>query len=406
MLIQKGNEVIITDSVIVFDNTAKFQLKNKKKGLFYIQFNDTNRVEILVNPNEASIVFKFDDCKLNNSLKVIESKENQLFWDYKFYTKDIADKIKAEHIFQSNIPKSDVTMHSFSEQKIVELNNKKSAYLKKLTSENPDLFFTESVLLFEKLNEKFPNKSTGQRALLESIPFNKTEYLNTMLFPAAIMSVLQNHTEYTEDGFKNAVDQILLKAKVSDEVYAYCLSYLLDLFKRVGPEVIFDYLIETHLLSGSCSTDEIKTNYAEVIKSYQVMQPGNKAPDFFIESKGIKYNLSDLKKQMKHEKMILFFYSSHCEFCHKLLEELLQDDSMLKKADFVFISLDNNIAEWENFVKENKLPGINLCDLNGWKSEVVLKYKVHKTPTFFILNENMEIVIKGSSMTEFKKVFD
>jgi thiol-disulfide isomerase/thioredoxin len=395
----RGYDIIKIDSAVVNEGKVVFE-REFEKGAYVIQFSDSNRVDFLINPSEKKIIFKFNDCKLVNHLVVVESNENKLFWDYKYYSKSVNDAIKEERIKQSNVPRSDEVMISFYEENIQSLNNKKKQFLKSLAGENPNLFFSESSLLFERLNDTYLSKSQGQDEMLKFIPFSKEEYLNTTFFSAAIMVFLQNYTEYTELGFKASVDRILSAAQVNDKVFNFHLNFLLDLFKRVGPDVVFDYLVEKYLLNESCSNNDLKENYHKILLEYNSIQPGVKAPDFEIVSEQVKYNLESLLSLMKHNEALLFFYSSHCEFCHKAINQIEQNSTKYNNIDIVFISLDTDIELWKNFRSAHKLEGIHWCDLKAWNSDIAKKYIVHRTPTFYKIDKKGNIILRGSNLDE------
>lgn len=395
--VYKGYELLKIDSAVVKESKVVFD-KRLEKGSYAINFSDSNRFDFIVNPVEKRISIKFNDCRLINSAIVVESDENKLFWDYKYYSKNVSEKIYEERLKQSNVPRSDASMIAFYEDNIQSLNAKKKLYLTELAKNNSHSFFSESSLLFERLNETYTSKLKGQEEMLKFIPFKKEAYLNTTFFPAAVMVFLQNHTEYTEAGFKAAVDKILNAAKVNEVVYNFHLNFLLDLFKRVGPDVIFDYLVEQYLLKGSCNEGYSKDNYRKIVMEYNSIQPGVRAPDFEIFSEQVKYNLQSILSTMKHKEALLFFYSSHCEFCHNAISQIQQNKGSFSNIDIVFISLDTDLELWKNYNDIHRLNGLHWCDLKGWKSDIAQKYLVHRTPTFYKIDSKGIIISKGSSL--------
>mgnify|MGYP001259836714 FL=1 len=68
-----------------------------------------------------------------------------------------------------------------------------------------------------------------------------------------------------------------------------------------------------------------------------------------------------------------------------------------KNFEIIAVSLDANEDKWTNAVKSNNFNWINICQFKIYKSPICLDYKIKKTPTMFILNSDMEIVLKPRS---------
>jgi len=108
----------------------------------------------------------------------------------------------------------------------------------------------------------------------------------------------------------------------------------------------------------------------------------------------------DLHNEVKkHEYTLLFFWSSWCHKCEQETPEYKKLYNQYKSKGFevIGISVDVSHSAWINAIAEKGTTWINSSMLNGWESPVAKGYRVHETPTLFLLNKNKEIVLKPES---------
>lgn len=405
LLEQVGQDISKIDSVeISTDSGFCFNRKQYPLGYYQLFLDDTNKVDIILNPLEDSVVFSFNDVRLQYGLTVLASGENRVLWQYKFFSKKIGEEIKKEQIFRSYIPKGDSAMLRTSVQNEKKLLSKKRGYLNNLMNENPQLFFSKVAMSMVN-TAGFESKANQKKHFFDAVDFSDASLIRSNVYPAVIMDYLQKYTDYSEAGFNIAIDTILSKAKINTAVYEFCLNYLLELFNRVGPDVVFDYLINKYVLEGGCSSDNIKASFKSKAGEYARLLPGNKAPEFIInDASGKSVSVNEICSKSKM--VILFFWSSHCDFCHKAVPVLKANYTGWKKKgiEIIGISLDTDSLVWKEYLHDEQITWINLCDLKGWDSEIIKSYKIHKTPDFYILDKEGRIISHPKSLNELESV--
>jgi hypothetical protein len=67
-------------------------------------------------------------------------------------------------------------------------------------------------------------------------------------------------------------------------------------------------------------------------------------------------------------------------------------------VEVVYVSLDTEPASFEQAVKS--YPFFAYCDYEKWESNVVKDYYVFGTPTFYLLNEKREILLRPNSVSQ------
>lgn len=67
----------------------------------------------------------------------------------------------------------------------------------------------------------------------------------------------------------------------------------------------------------------------------------------------------------------------------------------------ISVSIDDKESDWKKALKEENMKWIQLCDLKGWKGEVINKYKIQGVPFCLILDKEGRIIdhgVRGSGL--------
>lgn len=403
-----GNHTYLLDSAMI-SSEGKFYFPAKiyPAGYYFLSADDSGRADLILNPAEKEVILEFTDSRLQQGIRVVSSEENKLLWEYKLISKSVYNELKNIYIEKSYIPVPPLNSHdslllSRLQRTEDSLNDYKQQQLRRICESAPETFFARSAR--PSLRKKYHSREEEKKHFFETVDFTDASLIRSNVFPMNMMDYLQKYTEYSEEGFNASVDTILSKAKVNDGVYEFCFNYLLELFDKVGPDVVFQHLMEKYLAGEGCSDVNVGKGFKEKAEAYRMLLPGNKSPDVIIpDLNGLNKNIKDLVAG--NELSLLFFWSSHCQFCHKAVADIknIYANYHGDGFDVIAISLDENKSDWEKYISGNKLSWINLCDFKGWKSMAVEKYKVHKTPSFYLLDGQMTILSKPASSEELEK---
>jgi len=408
------------DSVKLDQNYA-FQFKGLElaKGQYRLSLNDTVYKDILVNPSEKAISLNFGDTskKLVESTTVLASQENMLLLEWekkKIYIrneiKKINDAIRAK-------PKNAID----EKQELVTMRDSfrvyEQEYLKFMLNERATdgQFFKElySNYLFPSFEEASKENSgtyyPNEKAFLKANFFNNLDFGNetlkrTKVFPEMAWYYINNYTNYNEQGFIKSINKILDVAAADEETKQSLMKFLLKKFHKNGPKIVFQYMVENYLLEGACGDMEIDDDVQLMAKIYESLLPGNKSPN--LEMKDPDDQLVSIEKIAKNKLgTILFFWSSHCKYCKEAVPTLRQLYQLNKDKgiEIIGISLDNHKPYWTKAIEEHQLNWINMTDLKAWKSDAVEKFKVHKTPYFYLLSSDMTIISKPANVQMLKR---
>lgn len=369
-------------------------------GFYHIGLHDTNRVSIILNRKEEVLNIVFSEEKLGNALIVFQSNENKALWDYKYFSKTLNQELKILEQLMNSPVVGNEEMRQALLNKIDSLNWIKSQKKRQVQEQNKGSYLEKVMSLSHYDRNPDSSYAYQQQHFFDSINFNDPSLIRSTALVDNVMEYLYRYTSYDEVGFRTSVDKILDLSSVNDQVYEFNLNYLLELFNRVGPDIIFQYIVEQYILNEGCSDANISEEIQNITDGYRAVMIGKQAPPFSIKDTSNKeVYLEELLN--KKEETILFFWSSHCSFCHEAIPSLMEWVTKYdKKVQVVAISLDNERGQWINYIQEHRLPWINLSELKGWESAIAKQYKVHRTPSFFVLNKKGKIISKPTEIKE------
>ena len=147
--------------------------------------------------------------------------------------------------------------------------------------------------------------------------------------------------------------------------------------------------------------------YKELQKSMEGFYPvaiGEKFKDIeVINEEGKTVHLADYVKPGQYN--MVEFWASWCGPCRGEIPHLRHVYEAYGKGENAFnmisVSIDDKESDWKKALKEENMKWIQLCDLKGWKGEVINKYKIQGVPFCLILDKEGRIIdhgVRGSEL--------
>ena len=141
--------------------------------------------------------------------------------------------------------------------------------------------------------------------------------------------------------------------------------------------------------------------YKELQKSMEGFYPvaiGEKFKDIeVVNEEGKTVHLADYVKPGQYN--MVEFWASWCGPCRGEIPHLRHVYEAYGKGENAFnmisVSIDDKECDWKKALKEENMKWIQLCDLKGWKGEVINKYKIQGVPFCLILDKEGRIIYHG-----------
>jgi peroxiredoxin len=262
-----------------------------------------------------------------------------------------------------------------------------------------------SILLYFVLLA-FPLK--GQNVDLQTywddVDFNDTTLIASKVMSDKLIDYFFSFTDGDEQRFDSlsiaGLGEVLNKAKVNMRMYEFILDFALNGYSAMGRDRVTDYLMNyPQLVEGEITMEE-GLRLDSITEPYQKVKVGAKAPDYSgVTIDGETYHLYDSKA----ERIIVFFWSTDCEYCHDFLVHIRKNLNLKSDFELVTFALAENQDEVNKTVKKMRLPGYHFYDALRWDSKAFLDYHITSTPTVFVLDAERNIVCKPYDWYELKE---
>ena len=394
------------------DKSGVFKFYNRseiKRGFYRVSINDTNYVDVILSPTEDVELLAFES-NLKKEIEVKKSSENKALWELKTY-RIASNKKKRELISQLQRNRGNTPVEAKITKRIDSIEDASNAFTLDLLNKNKGTYFyltskstlsplyTDASLLLEKY--KSDTTKFLKENFFNNIDFSNEEIVHSTLIPNQCMKYFERHVEYDEPGFKYGIDLVLSKSKANPAVYQISLDFLLKLFNEVGPEIIFEYIVNTYYDKNTCNNE-----YAVKADKLKALTVGNTLPEIDLSSFTPTKNLKEIYSKNKYT--LVYFWSSHCTFCAEAQPAMIEmyKNYQNNGLEIVGFSIDEYEADWKKYIDEKKMEWLNYNELKGWDSKVVRTLMVNKTPTYFLIDANGVILGKNHNFVDIRGIID
>jgi thiol-disulfide isomerase/thioredoxin len=410
----QGERIPFIDSI--FSDTSgqfHFSLKDKHAGFYRLQFSKNKSLDFLFDNEDIEI--ETDANNMLDSLIVIESESNKIYYEFVKLNKAYKTKTELLQLILARYPKED-DYYQTTKAKLVQIQEDYLNFVNITAQTNPKAFIARYVrsaqlpvvdteIPFDKQlvylkSHALDNVNFYDAELIYSDAFtNKTiEYLTYYRNPQLPLGLL-------EQEFNTAVDSILNKAKVNSIVYQHIVEYLLDGFKKFGFDNVLNYIVENYVIKDDLCLDEKLTAALDKrIEQSKRFKIGNLVPNIIVhEARGKTIELNKIDA----DKTLIIFYASWCPHCKTLVPQVYKfyKEQKQKKLEVLAISIDTSNTDWQNFVKTNGLDEwLNVCDLKGWDGKAAADYFIYATPTMFLVDKLKRFIGSPNSVEELRNL--
>lgn len=372
-----------------------FAQKSFPQGFYKLALNDSDAVDLIIDPREPAIQLEFTGVPLQRNIRVVRSDENKRLWEYKLVSRE-AQAVRAA-AFREKQAKggSDAAADSV----IARADQLQREHLIGLVVGQKESFFAQVVRADMALDSV---RGAPPMAIMRVFDFSHPGLLRSSVYDKAVLYFLRNIQAVTEEQFLPAVDSLMDAASHDADCSAYMLHHLIDVFATYGPEAPLRHLIDHYATSGPAIASLDPATVAKV-QALQKVTIGALAPEVDLPDSSGTRRLKDLVAV--HRFTVVFFYSSSCEHCHEQMPGLKALYERYPRADLGILgfALDADREEFERTVADEGLTWPGFTDLKGWGSPITKAFQVHATPSFFVLDSTMRIRAKPVDTIEVER---
>ncbi len=419
-----GDKNTVLDSVLL-DNKGAFQFKlkdNYKQGLYKIILgksqnpqsynNDEIFINIIYNKENIEFVTYFEAPV--DSMRIILSDENKIYFDFLQKEKKINTQLEILSQLPSYFPKQD-EFYPEIEKRYTDIQEQYQNYFSGIIKNSPNKFVAHLIksvrypLLDFNLSDEAKHQYIKQH-FLDNIDFTDTLLIYSDLFTSKAVAYIKLYgkqgltKEQQELEFIKAIDTLMLKSRLNNRINTQIKDYLIKGFELLDMNKALEYISEHYMEENSCQDERYSSTLKIRIEGYKKLTTGTIAPEIIFTDENNKYfKLSELKSTYT----LIIFWASWCPHCEETMPVLkkIVEQQKEKKLKVVAISIDTNKTEYNNAIQKGNYPFINYCDTNGWNGKAAQDYYLYATPTMFLLDKDEKIIAKPTTVGELKEQF-
>ncbi len=424
-----GKNINVEDSAAINDKGIAVFQKNEtlRSGVYSIVFPGKNKLFDFLVDKEQLITINADTSDLVNKTTVNGSSENKLFQQYQKFVSSKGIGLQEEmEAFKNSKRKSDSLSH---EKNYNTLNKELTDYRDKIIRENPESMLAALLKSMKEPQAAMAKPVTREDSInnyqyykkhyWDGIDFTDDRVIRTPFFLPKLERFFREIITPAPDSIIKESDYLLLKARVSPEMYKFLLNWLTDEYinpKYMGQDAVFVHLFEKYHSKGVSSWLNEKQMTAISNRAYMLMSNliGEQAANLeMVDTAGAPRSLYDLQSAYT----IVVFWDPTCGHCQHEVPRL---DSFYRakwKDEGVkmygVLSETKEQEKWKEFIKKNNLQSwVNVYQTDEQKkaNEQAQKpsykqlYDVTQTPTLYLLDKDKRIIAKKLTIDQMDDV--
>jgi thiol-disulfide isomerase/thioredoxin len=425
-----GNKLYYNDTTEV-DSKGNFTFKGKpynECGKYAFVMPGPKYFDFIV--AEENIVIEADSSNKIEAIKIKESENNKIFFDYIRY---INDKRKAREPMDKILmdsTKTDAEKTPYRDQ-LKKLNDEVIAYQKSLVAKNPDLLVTKLIKMSMDIEvPEAPAELTQEEKNKWSYYYYRNHYWDNcdlkdprLVRDQAFHKLVERFSGQTlpqiPDTMCTQVRQLIERTSGNTDAFKYIVhhfTYYFETSKIMCMDEGFVYMVDNYYAKGLC--DWMKKEKIEEMKT-----AANEKRNCLCGEVGPDIILPDVNDQwksmyaMNNKYTILVIWESTCGHCKKEIPKLLDVYHKWQDVGLGVYAVHNNLEKdkWLKFIDEHHLDWTNVARSSGimnQDSATKLVYggittlqslnyhqywDVNSTPKVFLLDKDHKVIAKSLS---------
>lgn len=394
-------------STTTSDSLGNFKLNYEKAdyGVGYLMSADNKPLIVILSGED--IVIKGEALSAAETIQIITGQENQWFAQYatehpkreqalgawlyleRMYTKD------------SMFSKQQTPLRAIQVEK-QRIHAEDAAFLSDLPKDSYVSWFLPTRKQLSSVSALAKHRPEEIPATLKAL--RSIDYADSRLYKSGLLrDAIDSHVWFIENSMSSldsvhahlirSIDIILSPLKMDERKYNDITDYLFGLLEQRSMFPVAEYLSLKVLEDRSCIVDN---KLANKLEGYRKLKIGNKAPDITFGAHSYfpdhiqAASLSAIAAPYK----VVVFAANWCSHCQEVMPKLVHYYTKwrAKGIEVVLVSLDENMGQFTTFAAP--LPFTATCDYKKWESQPVKDFHIYSTPSFYLLKNNLEIVLK------------
>jgi len=396
------------------DDQGKFSITFSKDnyGVALLKINDQNNFPVLL--GDENIKLETNRVANSNEIEVVSGEQNKLFTRYNneqalrdkaieawaflddlYYREAFLANAKQELSSAQQLIIKELERLRIQEQKFIQ-SLPKDSYLNWFLNTKKLLMSVENVIKYR------PQFAENILKIFRQFNYADQRLYTSGLFETALVNhfwlISQNYSNQTlvTQNYKISIDAIYNQLSGQDFLINETTEVLIRYFEQQGFTEISKYLALKVLNDEECA---ITNDVNRKLERYRKMAIGAKVSDITFGEICNFPNQKEVRRlsEINSKYILVVFAAGWCPHCVNEIPKLADAYSRLKEknVEVVLVSLDETKNAYDQFTKD--LPFISMSDLQKWDGQACRDYYVNGTPTYYLINDDLELVLNPSN---------
>ncbi|SNR17405.1 TlpA family protein disulfide reductase [Tenacibaculum jejuense] len=415
--IDGAKQKFISNSTIKFEDVdlggstqkvGRFELTlpaDAKAGAYRVSYRNTGAGFVDFFFNKENVEFVFNPQFPEESVLFTKSRENKVYREYTealSLTQRAIDSLQVEYLKSDKKKTKKAYKKAYKEQEEVqEIYEGKSegmlvnTFIKASEATNSDDIFDDTQeYLDHVLNSFFDNIDFSDKTLYNS-PFIIDRVTNYVFY----LNIAESQS-LQQKLYKESIEKIMGIIK-KDATKKEILEYLITRFTIQRNSEIVDEVFEKYYDKLPANLQDAKFKEGKLAELS--VSVGRTAPDFSWKEDGKDYSLSTLDDG---EYYLMIFWSTQCGHCVKEVPEVHEFMKEYDNTSVIAFAIEENDLDFNSWAKNKLYNWHNVLGTHPtykFDNEVVQKYRIDATPTYFILDKDKKIIAVPNAVEDIKE---
>lgn len=408
-----GDKTYLADTAYVKGKGNFIFEKNERlEGGLYIIVNQSKKsiFEFLV-PDSPNFKFEAEAPDYVSSMRVQNSYENTLFYEYLRFSGALYEKVKPLNDQLKTMDKKSDSVQILRDQ-ITAVNEEMNTFKEDFMVEYPETFLASFFGLIKEplIPDTLLSLPDGTKDsawpyryykahFWDAVDLSDDRLIRTPVFHKKLDTYFDKVISKDADSIVYEIDHILSQMNEMGDMYKFSLWHLTIKFDEsqiMGHDGILVYLSDKYFAQGKAPWlhEEVINNIIKEANKRRSTMIGNLAPNMIMQDTNLNpRSMHDIK----NEYVILYFWDPACGHCKKESPKLVEFyNEFSEKLDVEIFSVcaDTNLAEMKKYIRDKKMNFISVNGPRTYTQDYHDLYNVFTTPIIMVLDKNKKIIAK------------
>lgn len=417
-----GDKQYIKDTTSI-DSKGSFVFKGKDKldgGIYLIISPEKRYFEIIVPSDNQIISFETDSSDFVMKMKIKNSPENELFYQYLQYINPLGkevEKLRAE----LDAVKDDSIKTKQIKDKISAIDKAVVDYKKGVIEKHPNTFVASMFRAMQEIEvPEPPLKADGtidstfkyfyyKNHYWDNVDFTDDKIIRTPIYHAKLKQFFETVVVQIPDSINKEADILIAKARANKEIFKYTVWFITNTFEKskiMGMDAVFVHMGKNYYMKGDAFWVD-STTLAKITERVQKTEPnliGKIAPELKLKDSLMR---DVYLSKIKADYTVIYFFAPTCGHCKKTTPVMMETYKKLKpkNVEVLAVCTEYDWEDWKKYLQENKPEWINTIDITN-TSNFRNNYDIYSTPVIYVLDKDKKIIAKRIGVEQIEDVIE